>query len=954
MCQYLKGKLLEITMANLQYIKGLRTRALNALKKELENGSHILDTEISNCDKLKVADDISKSIKKLESCSEKLQCQSDKVAETLGDGDPELTEAILNEDATLLDKAMDIIADLQLLKEKLNTVESTKDVTMDETVMQRLFEHQMKLQEEFFKKQSESRKVTNTTNVKLPKLEIRSFNGEKIRWIEFWDSFESAVHTNENISEIDKFNYLKSKLVGEAESAVAGLTLSKENYSVAVKILHERFGNRQEAIDLHYNMLMDIRPPRNTNEDLRIFVDKIEKNIRSLEVLNQNGNQDVFVAIIKKKLPPDVLLQLEFLKGADNKWSVPKLRELLRQYITARENTEQSLQDGKEGGASKMYRENQRDTVYSRNDRYPRKMEYSQTSYKTAQALAAAPILEMKCRFCSRAHWSDECQKYKTIEERKTCLQKSCFKCLREGHMSHECRNMNITCAHCGAKNHHHRSLCPQKFPQRNRKIKENVMISEHINESETDGCVEDESVLLASGEMVVMQTAKSTIANPKNKMEKEVQILLDSGSQRTYLTEHKAKELGLRYEGEQEIKVVTFGSSQTKVLKTKIAKLKLKLKDGSDMLITANIVPTITGTTTKMPLAIYKKDAFKSLSRHLKLADQVPVKAEAGTIDLLIGNDFYLDIIQSERIQIEDGLYLLSSKLGWILTGRTDVNGEIDDMSMLILTPGRTLNDSCLFSEVDRSLPNKPDIEDFWNMEAIGITDSDSLSRDETAMKHFQENIMFEDGRYNVTWPWKNEIPELPENRGLAIGRLKSLTNKLLQKPELMEKYDSIFKDQEQKRIIERVDRDHSDGRKHYLPHHVVITPEKTTSKLRVVYDASAKTKKDGKSLNDCLCRGPVLLKDLCGMMLRFRLHKIGIIADIEKAFHQVGLQTSDRDVTRFLWFKDWKNPVVDENHLQEYRFCRVPFGVISSPFLLSATVEHHLERYEQTSQAK
>lgn len=72
----------------------------------------------------------------------------------------------MNEDATLLDKAMDIIADLQLLKEKLNTVESTKDVTMDETVMQRLFEHQMKLQEEFFKKQSESRKVTNTTNVK--------------------------------------------------------------------------------------------------------------------------------------------------------------------------------------------------------------------------------------------------------------------------------------------------------------------------------------------------------------------------------------------------------------------------------------------------------------------------------------------------------------------------------------------------------------------------------------------------------------------------------------------------------------------------------------------------------------------------------------------------------------------------------------------------------------------
>ncbi|KAH3738085.1 hypothetical protein DPMN_044698 [Dreissena polymorpha] len=65
------------------------------------------------------------------------------------------------------------------------------------------------------------------------------------------------------------------------------------------------------------------------------------------------------------------------------------------------------------------------------------------------------------------------------------------------------------------------------------------------------------------------MQTAKSKILNPRNKKVKDVRILLDSGSQRTYLTENKAKELGLSYEGEQEIKVVTFGSAKSKVLKT-------------------------------------------------------------------------------------------------------------------------------------------------------------------------------------------------------------------------------------------------------------------------------------------------------------------------------------------------------------------------------------------------
>ncbi|KAH3857812.1 hypothetical protein DPMN_100427 [Dreissena polymorpha] len=91
--------------------------------------------------------------------------------------------------------------------------------------------------------------------------------------------------------------------------------------------------------------------------------------------------------MIKKKLPPEVLLQLELLKGADNKWSVPKLRELLRQYITVREHTEESLKDNKESVASKMYRENQRNAMYSKTYLYPNKMESNQTSNKLAQAL---------------------------------------------------------------------------------------------------------------------------------------------------------------------------------------------------------------------------------------------------------------------------------------------------------------------------------------------------------------------------------------------------------------------------------------------------------------------------------------------------------------------------------------------------------------------------------------
>lgn len=133
------------------------------------------------------------------------------------------------------------------------------------------------------------------------------------------------------------------------------------------------------------------------------------------------------------------------------------------------------------------------------------------------------------------------------------------------------------------------------------------------------------------------------------------------------------------------------------------------------------------------------------------------------------------------------------------------------------------------------------------------------------------------------MTWPWKEDVPDLPENRGLAFVRLRLLTSKLKRHPELMKKYDNIIQEQLENRVVEKVKRSVADGRKHYIPHHVVVTPQKSTTKLRIVYDASAKTKSEHLSLNECLYRGPVLLNDLCGILMRFRLNTIGIVADIE-----------------------------------------------------------------------
>ena len=80
--------------------------------------------------------------------------------------------------------------------------------------------------------------------------------------------------------------------------------------------------------------------------------------------------------------------------------------------------------------------------------------------------------------------------------------------------------------------------------------------------------------------------------------------------------------------------------------------------------------------------------------------------------------------------------------------------------------------------------------------------------------------------------------------------------------------------------------------------------------------------------------------------ILLRFRIHYIVLLGDIEKAYLQIGIKEQERDVTRFLWYKDPSIPQTVEKNLSIYRFCRVPFGIICSPFLLEATLRYHLNK--------
>ena len=129
----------------------------------------------------------------------------------------------------------------------------------------------------------------------------------------------------------------------------------------------------------------------------------------------------------------------------------------------------------------------------------------------------------------------------------------------------------------------------------------------------------------------------------------------------------------------------------------------------------------------------------------------------------------------------------------------------------------------------------------------------------------------------------------------------MKSLYKKLSDKPEIFKRYDKILKDELKKGVAEKESQSNN-GRVSYIPHFAVINLDKNSSKIQTVYDASAKTKKGKKSLNECLHQRPVILEDLAELLMRFRTKTIGLIADIERAFPQVRLQHEDRDVTTLL----------------------------------------------------
>ncbi|XP_068200652.1 uncharacterized protein [Palaemon carinicauda] len=167
----------------------------------------------------------------------------------------------------------------------------------------------------------------------------------------------------------------------------------------------------------------------------------------------------------------------------------------------------------------------------------------------------------------------------------------------------------------------------------------------------------------------------------------------------------------------------------------------------------------------------------------------------------------------------------------------------------------------------------------------------------------------------------------------------------KLEQDKELKIEYQKVVDGYESDHMIEEVPRQEISGVNfmYYMDHHPVVKLSSSSTKIRPVFDASASCY-NGESLNDCLSSGPSLNHDLVEVLIRFRRWPIAVTTDLIKAFLQINVQEKDRDVHRILWPRD-------DGTIRHIRFTRVPSGNTSSPFLLNATIKHHLDKYPSTS---
>ncbi|XP_068723854.1 uncharacterized protein [Montipora capricornis] len=224
-------------------------------------------------------------------------------------------------------------------------------------------------------------------------------------------------------------------------------------------------------------------------------------------------------------------------------------------------------------------------------------------------------------------------------------------------------------------------------------------------------------------------------------------------------------------------------------------------------------------------------------------------------------------------------------------------------------------------------------DYEQLCSLDVLGLQDGPDGDQ-QSVYNDFKEQLRRSDeGWYETGLLWKHGHDLLPINKQGSLRKLESLLKKLQKEPNLLDQYDEVIQDQLAKGIVERVLSDPV-GREFYIPHKPVVRESAESTKLRIVFDASARSNE--RSLE----KGLPLQNLLWDILVRNRLKPVALAGDLKQTFLQVRIRLEDRDALRFHWIKD-----KETSNVEVLRFTLALFELVQSPFLLGGTLHQHLE---------
>ena len=237
----------------------------------------------------------------------------------------------------------------------------------------------------------------NIPNVKLPKLEIKPFDGQLENWHEFWDSFNCTIHQSD-ICNVQKMTYLKNLVIGSAAATIAGFKLSNETQ--AVTLLHERYDNKQLQVSSHMNNLLLLQPITTLREvdALRDLYNKVETQIRSLENLGIDSTKygPLLIPVLLSKIPDELNLIIS-RQFTNDCWDIVPVLNALKTELVAREKTSFSVEQHSD-------------------IEFTAASSYTSVNTKSRRNKNVAITTTPSCIFCNKGHKPHQCKTVTNID----------------------------------------------------------------------------------------------------------------------------------------------------------------------------------------------------------------------------------------------------------------------------------------------------------------------------------------------------------------------------------------------------------------------------------------------------------------------------------------------------------------------------------------------------------